>query len=45
MLTNSLVGEITYLNVVSQEVIRRPRQEIIHYSHRPVHMMAGKIIG
>ena len=54
MLTNSLVGEIAYLNVVDQEVrILNSSKAAVNpldkrssiYSNRPVRMMASEIIG
>ena len=53
-LTNSLVGEITYLNIMGQEMIilnsSKTAIDILDkrssiYSNRPVYMMAGEIIG
>ena len=54
MLTDSLVGEIIYLNVVGQEMIVLNSSKAAvdlfdkkssNYSNRPVVMMCGEIIG
>ena len=54
MLMNSLVGEITYLNVIGQEMVilnsSKAAVDLLDkrlsiYSNRPVFTMAGEIVG
>ena len=54
MLTNSLVGEITYLNVIGQEMVilnsSKAAVDLLDkrlsiYSNRPVFTMTGEIVG